>query len=131
MGRSVDYLNRATAVIYCHIETQDEYAFDDFLDNIKEELLDKYPSLDSCERWDGRETKIFLENSLVEIGISEYCGLISISIRPNEYRDVNESLAENWIRKIEANLRKSCANYSQTLRKVGTFSNGEGIYEKA
>lgn len=131
MGRSVDYLNNASAVIYCHIDSEDEYAFDDFFDNVKTELQDKYPSLDTCDRWDGRETRIFLESNLVEIGISEYCGLVSVSIRPNQRMGANESLAENWISKTEAGIRKICSNYSQTLRKVGTFSNGEGVFEKA
>lgn len=131
MGRSVDYLSNASAVIYCHIDSEYEYAFDDFFDNIKTQLQDKYSSLDTCERWDGRETKIFLENNLAEIGISEYCGLISISIRANQCTGANESLAENWIAKTEKGIRKICSEYSQTLRKIGTFSNGESIYEKA
>lgn len=131
MGRSVDYLNNASEVIYCYIDSEDEYAFEDFYYNLTNDLLDKYHLLDTCERWDGKETKIFLESKLVEIGISEYCGLVSVSIRPNQYRGANDYLAENWIAKTEAGFRKICANYSETLRKIGTFSNGESIYEKA
>lgn len=131
MGRSVDYLKNAKTVIYCHIDSEDDYAFSDFFENVKAEMQDKYPSLDTCERWDGDETRIFLESSLVEIGISEYCGLISISVRANEYSGANESLAENWINKTEKGIQKICANYSETLKKVGTFYNGESLYEKA
>jgi hypothetical protein len=141
MGRSVNYLNRATKVTYIHNEVgytdeetnewiEDEFWFDDLFGNVKYGLKAIFPSLTECERWDNRETKIFLENNLVEIGISEYCGLVSISVRPNERIDANENLANNWIENVWDKAENKMAEFSTLLNRVGTFSNGEGVFEK-
>lgn len=141
MGRSVNYLDRATKVTYIHGEVgyqdeetnefiEHEFWFDDLFENIKYGLKAIFPSLTECERWDNRETKIFLENNLVEIGISEYCGLVSISVRPNEKNWANENLANNWINKVWDKSEIKMAEFSNVLNRVGTFSNGEGVFEK-
>ena len=195
MGRSVDYLSCATAVIYVEVPTYwvesftqiineieyrfkgwdereqenwEEYktknnseisfaewclltleqceeddedddsrqqAWDDFKGNLICGLEAKYKSLTrpSKERWDGRETKIILENNLVEVGLSEYCGLASVSLRPNEYYqdDAKVGLAENWINKVKAGMEKKIGEFATVLYRQGTFSNGEGVYAKA
>ena len=129
MGRSVDYLNNAHKVFYATFEGEDEWEWSDFSDNITYGLKAKFASLAHCKKWDGRETRIFLENNLCEVGISEYCGLVSISIRAKEGL---ESLGENWIDKIYANFEKVIReNCGDVYKKVGSFSNGEGVFEKA
>ncbi len=195
MGRSVDYLSRATVVIYvqvpayhvesftqtineveyrfkgwdeweqenwekykeennseisfaewclltlkqCKEDDEDEdstqMAWDDFKGNLLAGLKARYPSLDkpSKQRWDGDETTIILESNLVEIGLSEYCGLASVSLRPNEYYqdDAKVGLAENWIYKVRAGMEKKIGEFATVLRKQGTMSNGCGVYSKA
>ena len=129
MGRSVDYLNNAHKVFYTSFDGEEQYEWEDFFDNIQYGLKSKFPSLENCNKWDGRETKIFLENNLAEIGISEYCGLVSISIRAKEGK---ESIGENWIDKISSNFEKTIReNCGETYRKIGSFSNGEGVFEKS
>ena len=129
MGRSVDYLSNAHKVFYTPFEGENEWDWDDFFSNISYGLKAKFPSLENCERWDGRETRIFLENNLVEVGISEYCGLVSVSIRAKEGK---EAIGENWIDKVAANFEKVIrGNCGDVYRKVGSFSNGEGVFEKA
>ena len=132
MGRSVDYLSNASRIYYVPFECEEgeeDFAWDDFEDNLTYGLKTKFKSLDKCKKWDGRETRIFLENNLAEVGISEYCGLVSISIRP---KDGVESLGENWIDKISTNFEQVIKeNCGETYRKVGSFSNGEGVFEKS
>lgn len=140
MGRSVSHLSRAKNVTYINYETSfqdeetgewlnDEFAFDDLFGNIKYGLMAKYPSLQECERWGGREDRIFLQNNLVEIAISEYCGLVAISVRPNEYYGANEALAENWIDRVWLGAEKKLSEFSTVIRKVATASNGEAFFE--
>lgn len=130
MGRSVSYLGDATYIAYfdvsCDCEDGSCYHWEDFTEDITDQLQDKFQSLEECDRWEGNEDHIILENTFVEIGISEYCGLASVSVRVHE--DIDEGrrgLAERFIGAVETKLK----DMSQ-LKKVGTFSNGEGVYER-
>lgn len=110
-----------------------------FTESIEELLKRRIPSIDILTgkdaRWDNRETKIFAENRLVEFGISEYCGLVSISVRPiqDDYSWRIEGLAKRWIEKTWPGIQKDIVESFPTsaLKKIATFSNGEGIYELA
>lgn len=134
MSRSVNYLDGADQVIYLSAhEVEDEFDWDLFQENIVEGLKAEFPSLEDADGWDNRETRIVLENRLAEIGISEYCGLVSVSIRA-KYQDGNDyaeeaslaPLAAAWVSRIGDRFGKF-----GDLRKVGTFSNGEAIFESA
>lgn len=143
MGRSVDYLNNATRVLYISYETEfededgqiayNEFAFDDLECNVYSVIKQLFPSFDNVEnRWDGNETKIFLENRLVEFGISEYCGLVSISARPNDYANEygKHGLAEAFINKIWDKLQTELNGYCTVLSRIGGFSDGTSVYSK-
>ena len=122
-------------------EFQNEMEWDDFKDNIIASLEKKYPSFWEVEEWDNNETKIILRNSLVEIGLSEYCGCASLSIRvvpESDYEYVEEytrreNLALSFINKTWNNMMKVLdKNVGYTrLNRIGGFSNGESVYEKA
>lgn len=132
MGRSVNYLSGATNISYFNLETENELDWDDFMDNITAELESAFPSLYESQRWDSNEVKIFLENDLVEIAVSSYFSLVSISARP-KYDDYSnyEGLAGNWLDKVWGKLEKIVGQFADdTLSKVGSFSNGEGVYER-
>lgn len=130
MSRSVDYLRNASLVAYLSAhELQDELDWEMFVEDIKEQIKSFAPSFTECDSWDGNETHIILENELAEIGIAEYCGLVSVSIRPKEsegyYDEYDKTgLAENFIERIKPKFEKL-----GNLTKVGTFSNGEAIFE--
>jgi len=150
MGRSVDYLNRAERVNYFEwptiwaydedtdrdVETDELWDARDVIEDIQETITSNYPGFDSCSRWDGRETHIILEGYGLEIGLSEYCGLASLSVRvdegPLEYSEDDEAYetdrqkALNWINDNWDEATK----YWNRLKKIGTFSNGEGVFEK-
>lgn len=155
MGRSVDYLNNAEKVNYFQwptlsvydpetdrdVET-DEYEDDDYedaeyvIEYIQETIKSNFPDFDNCSHWDGRETHIILEGHGVEIGLSEYCGLATLSVRvdqreleycaTDEEADAEYQKALNWINENWDEAAKYWGQYT----KIGTFSNGEGVYEK-
>jgi hypothetical protein len=131
MGRSVDQLTNASEVWFMHPELENEWDWQDFKDNLGTQLAEAFPSLKDANRWDGRETHIFLDNNLVEFGLSEYCGLVSLSVRPkvSDYAGP-VALAERFITLITPKVATICGHYS-ALEKIGTFSNGEAIYRKA
>ena len=133
MARSVDYLSHAYHVFYMDgSEIDDEFEWDDFKINLVETLTNILPSLGECGRWDGRETKIILENSFCEVGLAEYCGLISVSFRWHYGAEYNtEALFENWFNKVLPKLENKLNESFSMLNKVGRFSNGECLYERA
>lgn len=150
MGRSVDYLNRSERVNYFDWpilsvydpETDRDVETDEYedasivIEDIQEYIRSIFPGFDPCSRWDGRETHIILEGYGLEIGLSEYCGLASLSVRvdegPLEYSEDDEAYetdrqkALNWINENWDEASK----YWNKYRKIGTFSNGEGVFEK-
>lgn len=142
MGRSVSYLNHATIVTYCSPEFVDfdkpeeeqigYFDWDEFRDDLENQLIEAFPSLSSCKRWEGREDRIFLENNLVEIGIAEYCGLVSVSIRPLQSDGYysSQGIAENWVNRISKRF-KEIVNAYNGLTLIGRASNGEAFYQRA
>jgi hypothetical protein len=163
MGRSVNYLNRATSISFSNHEFGYEYPYndeadeydktgdkvyneciadmhwDDFVYNLKEALEKYYPSFEFNAKgfeWEDREVKIIARNKLAIIGLSEYCGLISLSIRPVEaewYQDRHfNALGEQFASQVNLDKVLGYANGDESLlRKVGSFSNGEGILRRA
>lgn len=136
MGRSVDYLNRAVRVNYFEwpqYELEDgttqpeegDYVVEDIQDYFREQ----FPGFDKVEKWDGRETAIILEGYGLQVGLSEYCGLATLSVRVDEdvvdteqdYQDCEDWLAKNW---------DELTKYWKQFAKIGTFSNGEGVYQR-
>ena len=105
--------------------TYDDYLagvyFDDYIDDLKTQLVKKYPSLSECDEWLDREDHAMLENDKIYVGVSEYMGLLAIWMVAKD--DV--SGAERYLRARENSFLKSFGS----LRKVGTFSNGESVFE--
>lgn len=139
MGRSVDYLTNASHVAYIHVEQYyqdeddntvfDEFVMDDTVENLVYALMEKYPSLQKVQdEWDGRETRIVLRNRLVEFGVSEYCGMLSVSVRhyDSDYTSHLSGLAENWIRR---NAETIDVTIGANSRRIGGMSNGCSVYE--
>jgi hypothetical protein len=114
---------------------QGQEDFDYFIEYLQEQFMNKYKSLRTCDICEHRdETSIILFNDFVEIGISEYCGLTSISMRIREYirePEYNEDasklgLAQRFTNNMSIWMDKNIGS----LNKIGTFSNGESVYEK-
>lgn len=110
--------------------------WDDFFVNIKYALRGKWGLNECKDKWDGDETSIIYENRYCEIGVSEYCGLASVSIRVNPTSEGSKYFESIAIAYIEAYwdemLKEMDENVGhERLNKTGSFSNGESVYEKA
>lgn len=144
MGRSVDYLANAARVSYFDWPTLETGSDDDYeveyedsrdvVEDIQQTIMNDFPEFSQCDKWDGRETHIVLEGYGTEIGLSEYCGLATLSIRvdenwadlcDSEEYDTEHQRIQDWINQNWEEISK----YWNRYRKVGTFSNGEGVYE--
>ena len=128
MGRSVYVPSGAEVVVYIVVgNIEDEYEFNDLVENLKYEIQADFPSLEEAEGYFDREGQVILANKLVKVGISEYCGLAAVFVVPEE----DNNLAYAFANKIEAKFKKAVAGVAGPVyKKVGSFSNGEGVYEK-
>jgi hypothetical protein len=138
MGRSVDYLSYAVGVTFIPLEynSEDEgdqdWVWEDFEETVKDACTKIAPSLyEVSKKWDRRETRIILANRHCEIGISLYMTLASVSIRHNQSDySSRESLAVHWINQVWPKMVEEIGKYYTILRKLGSMSNGEGVYEE-
>jgi len=134
MSRSVNYLNNASAVAFipttdfAGVEDEEDtsYLWDEAVEDLKARLVERWPSFYEVEEWDNRETLVVAKNEHAIVGVSEYCGLTSISIAVRENTEY-PGLAERWVDSIAAAFTKNFGS----LVKMGTFSNGESVYQKA
>ena len=133
MARSVNYLSNAYHVFYIDgSDISDEFDWDDFKVDLNANLKAILPSLDETDNWDGRETRIILENGFCEVGLAEYCGLISLSFRWHQNAEYqSEPLFENWFNQMLPNIDEMIKSHYSSLNKIGSFSSGECIYEQA
>lgn len=112
-------------------DCQGQSDWDFFTEDLHERLTNKYPSLSSCDEWLHREDHAILENDLVYVGISEYCGLVSLWVTPKAhfvdcYDKDTTALAVSWCNRI----KEGFLNEFSDLKKVGCFSNGECVFER-
>ena len=131
MARSVSVPTGAFVVAYEWLEQShdgDDSNFygDEFLEDVTCRAEELFPSLRECNEWLGREDRAILENSFAYFGVSEYCGLVSIWMVLKDQDDHNVHLAEHWAAQVSTKFKEVFG----TLTKVGTFSNGEAIFEK-
>lgn len=138
MGRSVSYLNNAEVVLYFPYQSEEDYEWRDLILNLQSEIQAKLPSYIESDKWDNRETRIILENDFCNIGISEYCGLVSLSVAPKDfdyqYSDTQYKVnfAVHHARQIKKTLEKVLDGLSLgRLNRIGGFSNGTSVYQKA
>jgi uncharacterized protein (DUF111 family) len=145
MGRSVSYLSNALRVNYFNwptLETGEgedvevEYEDGQFvIEDIQQTIISQWPEFEEANRWADREDHIILEGYGVEIALSEYCGLASLSVRVDESKADYCSTDEEYEQCVAAAKKwvddnwDEATKYWNLYRKIGTFSNGESIYE--
>ncbi len=122
MGRSVSYAKGSIVRAYNYLE-DNEFAYGDAKEDLIQYAPTLWPSLRPCEKWLGREDLAALENDLVYIGLSEYCGMVCFWIVPKEER---RALGKAWAENVATKFNHTFGN----CVKVGTFSNGESIYQR-
>lgn len=138
MGRSVSVPSDAVATVYLACEIEDEWDWTDFIDDLQDTLIERFPSFDPCDRWVGREEKAVLENHHGKVVVAEYCGLVSVSLVPEEYSSgysddaQRGNLAEAWCNKVAGTFTTYLHDRYQhsSLQKLGTMSDGCGVYKR-
>jgi hypothetical protein len=115
--------------------TQDQQSeWDYHVDDFRSMMKQAFPSLEDCDEWVGREDHALLCNRHCYIGVSEYCGLVSMWVKPkdDDWRDDDKAgLRDRWIDQIERKFYTTANQcFGTALRKLGHFSNGEGVYER-
>ena len=147
MGRGVSYLNNAEVVLYYNYDADcgDDYdlasmLWNEQVESLTEAIQKRLPSYSKDDdSYNGdRETRIILSNDLCVIGVSEYCGCCSLSVAPkfNKYGYMEpaykESFAIRHAKQIEKALQDCLDEVTgQRLHKLGTMSNGEGVFQLA
>jgi hypothetical protein len=107
----------------------DEFDWDEELDDFRSHLKELFPSVEPADEWIDREDHVLAENKLARFGMSEYCGLVSYWVVPSmpDPRTTNhDAFADRWIASI---ADKFVAAFGE-LTKVGSLSNGEGVYRR-
>ena len=128
MARSVYIPSEAAEVVYADASWMEfDYDFSDAIDNAVEALRARYPSLErpSRDRWIGREGRVILENKLVSIVVSEYCGLVAISAVVEAGYG---ALAERFGNNID--LSPAANAFGDELVQRARFSNGEALFDR-
>ena len=103
--------------------------WDDFIDGLKYQLKKKFASFSECDNWLGREDHAIMENRFAYFGISEYMGLVSLWLVEKEgddYGDEQAGLRAHWVGQVKEKFVKEFSE----LHKLGTFSNGEAVFER-
>lgn len=139
MGRSVMTYGE-TAVFFQHnIDSEDDFDRDmewsDMKLNICSSVTTKFESFDDISdenSFVGNEGLILLQNELLWIVLSEYCGTAALSIMFNPEAEEYgwTGLAERQIPFVEEYLTKLIKELGyDCLMRVGRFSNGSNVYE--
>lgn len=129
MSRSVSYGRGSILKEYFSLEEDDlDFNFDFLIEDLIQQIIDKFSDYELFEeknRWLGDEDKVLLSGEYFEIGISEYCGLCCLWVVPSKNEEIPE---EEKLKHID--LIKDRFSTFGTLRHLGTFSNGEAIFEE-
>jgi hypothetical protein len=132
MGRSVSMATDSLLVAFQEYEEDSWIDFREYAEHIADTAIERWPSFTACDVWLDREDHAVAENRLGYIGVSEYCGLVSIWFAPKpnswEWSDTRNraDLAKGFARKIEPAFDELFGD----LRRIGGFSDGTSIYER-
>jgi hypothetical protein len=139
MSRSVSTHRHAVKTVYLTAQIGEEvegdetdyWEFNEFIDDVRNVLVERYPSLRECDRWQDREDHVIAENGAAEVSVSEYNGIIAICLAPREDDDHPECnrnwvtrIADHWVQHIIRRFK------SMVLVSQGTFSNGEQCFQR-
>lgn len=116
------------------------FDWDEFLDDLKGVVKERYPSFDDADRWEGHENHVILENGAAEVSVANYCGLIAVSLAPKDGDfydeggyDFSTTRNATWTGRIASNfgahLRKRFESFA--MISFGRASNGEEFFRPA
>lgn len=112
-----------------------EFEWNFYIKDFQSQMQKAFTSLQTCNKWLGREDRALLENTFCYVGISEYLGLVSMWVVPKEADYYNppgfKNLRDHWIDQIGQRFEEIAHTcFGQPLKKLGHMSNGEGIYQR-
>jgi len=121
------------------IETENEWDYPDTVENIVSELSSKGFSVDKVNATDGDDWAVFDKDGKGVALITAYDGYysgVSFGIFTGDdmieeldpYHEYDEKITRN--KKTIDKVVKCVAMYTEQIRRVATFSNGEAIYER-
>ena len=125
MGRSVLTPRGSVANAYL---LYSDFEVEDFASDIAETLTKWFPSLYDADEFLNDECRAFLQNAHCFVSISFYSGVAAVSLVPKEDYHANDltGLHRAWCAKAAKRFLTV-----GTLKKIGTFSNGESVYTGA
>ena len=123
MSRSVSIPSGAYTIAYADV-SENDWEWDELLDQVRDYAQSRYPSLEACRRWLDQESQAILENGHAILAVSEYNGLVCLAIIPK-----NESLAPHWCKRVDLKDLVQC--FGPALISKGRFSNGEQVFIRA
>jgi len=106
-----------------------ELQWECFMDNLTSEFKKAFPSLKDCDLWLDREDHAVLENAHAWIGVSEYCGMVSVWCVHKEHDDYQfneEGLHAQWARSVEAKAKRTLERFAERLVPICQW-----LYERA
>ena len=160
MGRSVETVSDATVTAYNTFEPEpfeclecdgeecptcdgegtipnldeDGYEWRSYLECVSEMVCEMFPSMHVDERflpYPHRETIIVASNAHSAVAVSEYCGVVAISLIPDYDRAgfwrTEDPLGEHWRTQVSGKFLSTFGEYGD----LGTFSDGTSAYVKA
>jgi|GEM_PF-3662961 len=120
------------------VDQELEHVFDRLIEDLQEALTERYPSFTQEDAWSGREDHVIATNGMADVAVSEYMGLVAVSIAPTSERMSDlwrheETLREGWTKRMAPHLARVIRESAglQELSLMGRFSNGEAVYTTA
>lgn len=147
MSRSVSVPSGAAEVFYFPARVYEEedsflahIEFEEMVEDIKNILISRLPAMEDVEddAWIGDECRVIMDNDLIVVSLSEYSGLCCLAFVPKA--EIDESVwepirtkefARAWSARVRESVQDALSTIGcQPLRRIGTFSNGEAVFEK-
>ena len=106
--------------------------WDDLEEWVRDTVIDFWPSFypeyREVRHWNmNTENTVLAQNAHSEVSISEYNGMVAISLAPRsdlDYYDPGLNLGKAWRARVADRFRRTFSQYDQ----VGRMSNGEEVY---
>ena len=130
-----EYCEEHQEDLFCEPGCDHSPEWDDFIDSVQTRATELWPSMEEDSRWIDQEIRVVASNSHSVVTVSEYGGMIAICLGANYDRGgywmdpdaQNRARGEHWREQVAGTFVDSFGEY----RKVGTFSNGESVFERA
>lgn len=133
MGRSVATPSNSVTDAFFLLgdDIVDNHEFEDVIQNLTERVCRRFPSMRPTRGWLERESRIIAENEHGQVTVSEYCGIVAVSLVPQDFYDAHlRNIGVSWCCQISDAFRTLINENFHGLRPVARASNGEMAYKR-